>query len=127
MSTVYYTWARTGGYEVSSRGDRRFSAMYAIMPDGRSLEKHYQCCVKGYDPGGHDWRLGKGKPPLDITIDLYEKYKNLWRIWAKHNPLLLQDLKFQMMLKNKTCLSDMFAHTNVNQARALSEILNETP
>lgn len=42
-----YTWKRYGGYEVSSHGDKRFSAFNAIMSDGRSIECHYQCDVKG--------------------------------------------------------------------------------
>ena len=33
-----YKWSKTQGYEVSSRGDKRFSAFNAIMPDGRSCE-----------------------------------------------------------------------------------------
>lgn len=36
----------TYGYEVSTQGDRRFSALVARMPDGRTIEE------------------GKGKPPL---------------------------------------------------------------
>lgn len=33
---VNYTWQRYGGYEVSSRGDKRFSAFYARLADGRN-------------------------------------------------------------------------------------------
>lgn len=51
-----------------------FSAFNAIMPDGRSIEQHYQCDVKGYDPGGRNWRLGKGRPPLDTSKDLWGEY-----------------------------------------------------
>lgn len=36
-------WSRRGGYEVSSKGDRRFSALIALMPDGRTIEQWYQC------------------------------------------------------------------------------------
>ena len=54
------TWSRFGGYECSSKGDARFSAFRARMPDGRSIEEWYQCDVKGYDPGGTAWRSGKG-------------------------------------------------------------------
>src|SRR5690606_2260660 len=35
---VQFTWSRYGGYEVSSKGDARFSAFNARMPDGRSIE-----------------------------------------------------------------------------------------
>jgi hypothetical protein len=29
-------------YEVSSRGDKRFSALYAKLSDGRTIEQAYQ-------------------------------------------------------------------------------------
>ena len=34
-----YTWAQKSpnGYEVSSKGDKRFSALFACMPDGKFL------------------------------------------------------------------------------------------
>lgn len=35
------------GYEVSSSGDKRFSALFAKMADGRTIEEHYQCDIKG--------------------------------------------------------------------------------
>ena len=41
-----YKWARYGGYEVSSKGDKRFSAFNAYLPDGRSIEQVYQCDIK---------------------------------------------------------------------------------
>lgn len=39
---MQYSWKRYGGYEVSTHGDKRFSAFCALMPDGRSIEMHYQ-------------------------------------------------------------------------------------
>jgi hypothetical protein len=63
--TVEITWSRKPpGYEVSSIGDRRFSALFALMPDGRTIEQWYQCDIKGYDIGGRNWKLGNGQPPL---------------------------------------------------------------
>lgn len=120
-----YSWGRytRPGYEVSSKGDKRFSALFAKMPDGRTIEMHYQCDVKGYQPGGKNWRLGKGKPPLKENIDLVKEYQKLWEIWAQDNHELLLELKVILRTKNNT-LTDMFATTNVNQARALSIILN---
>lgn len=119
-----YTWKRHGGYEVSSRGDSRFSAFNAILPDGRSIEQHYQCDVKGYDPGGTNWRRGKGKPPLDRSKDLKNEYLALWETWANHHPELISELSVRA--KEHNCvLSDRFASTPVNQAWALSEILND--
>ena len=121
-----YTWTRYGGYEVSSHGDRRFSAFNAILPDGRSVEMHYQCDVKGYDPGGRNWRLGKGKPPrYPMTKDeVWQKYLELWRVWADNNPALVEELKV-LASEYGNVLSDRFASTPVSQARALAEILNK--
>lgn len=119
-----FTWKRYGGYEVSSRGDVRFSAFNAIMPDGRSIEQHYQCDVKGYDPGGRNWRLGKGRPPLDPNTDLRQEYLKLWRQWSKNNLPLMREL-YRAAKNAGGVLSDRFATTPVNQAHALATILNE--
>lgn len=119
-----FTWKRYGGYECSGRGDKRFSAFSALMPDGRSIEHHYQCDVKAYCPGGTNWRLGKGKPPLDKTIDLYSEYLKLWQIWAKTHEAELFELR-DLATLHGCILSDRFASTEVNQARALADILNQ--
>ena len=64
-------WGRKGkGYQCSSKGDTRYSAFFAKLEDGRSIEQHFQCDTKQYDPGGTNWKLGKGKPPKDKSIDL---------------------------------------------------------
>ena len=120
-----YTWKRYGGYEVSSHGDKRFSAFNAIMPDGRSIECHYQCDIKGYDIGGRNWKLGKGKPPREKVSheEIWQKYLKLWEVWADNSPVLMQELKVLVSKYNNT-LSDKFASTPVNQARALAEVLN---
>ena len=121
-----YTWKRYGGYEVSSHGDKRFSAFNALMPDGRSIEMHYQCDVKGYDVGGTNWRLGKGKPPLKRVSKEYiwDAYMELWWIWSDNHPELMDELK-ECADKYGGILSDKFATTDINQARALATILNQ--
>ena len=116
-------WGRTGGYQCSSKGDKRFSALYAVMPDGRTIEMHYQCDVKGYQPGGRDWRLGKGKPPKNQVLDLYPPYLALWKVWAEHHPDLIDELRSKAAQAGNR-LSDCFASTPINQARALADILN---
>lgn len=124
------TWSRSNrkqpGYEVSSVGDKRFSALTAIMPDGRTIEMWYQCDIKGYDPMGRNWRLGKGKPSRYAYPEdhLYEMYLALWRIWAIHHQAALADLKLKAQ-ENGNNLCDCFASTPINQARALAQILNE--
>lgn len=118
---MQYQWRRFGGYEVSGAGDKRFSAFNARLSDGRSIEEHYQCDVKGYDPGGTNWRLGKGRPPRsDMSReDLWIAYKSLWQAWALAHPELIEELS------SHSILSDRFASTTINQARALAEIMNE--
>jgi len=116
-----YKWTRYSGYEVSSKGDRRFSAFNAIMPDGRSIEVHYQCDVKGYAT----WQEGKGKLPLNESVDLWGEYLLLWREWARNHPELIEELR-QLVAPHDNVLSDRFAKTSVNQARALAVILEET-
>ena len=121
---VFY-WSREGGgYEVSSAGDSRFSAFRAYLPGGRSIEEVYQCDVKGYDPGGTFWRRGKGKPPLDPAVDRWNEYLKLWQMWARHNPILMDDLRKRAGAAGGG-LADKFAKTPVNQANALAHILNE--
>ena len=52
----------------------------------------------------------------------YNGYLPLWQEWAKQNPDLIAELAEKA--KGKT-LTDKFAGTNVSQARALSDILND--
>lgn len=121
-----FSWQRKNGYECSTKGDARFSALNAMLPDGRSIEQWYQCDIKGYDIGGTDWKLGKGKPPLfEYPADhLWQMYLNLWRMWAIHNSHLLIELT-ELAAEKNNVLSDCFASSPINQARALATILNE--
>lgn len=120
-------WSRyaPNSYEVSSQGDKRFSALLAKLNDGRTIEEAYQLDIKGYRSKGNDWRLGKGKPPIvSITKEeQWKQYKQLWKTYLNENPELEQDLLEKA--QNKT-LTDKFASTDISQARALAEILNET-
>lgn len=126
-SGVYYEpivkYSRKGGYECSSRGDKRFSAMYAVMPDGRTIEQHYQCDVKGYDIGGTNWKLGKGNPPLNKEVNVAKAYLTLWNQYLNNNPTYAQELLDLARTKDNT-LSDMFASTAINQASALACLLS---
>lgn len=108
-------------YEVSTAGDKRFSALNARLKDGRTIEEAYQLDVKGYRAHSSDWRAGKGKPGLDPNVDLWVAYKGLWDDWALENPGLIRDLGERAKGK---CLTDKFASSPVSQARALAEILN---
>ncbi|OAM91682.1 hypothetical protein OH491_24750 [Termitidicoccus mucosus] len=124
MRTILFS--RHGGYECSSKGDRRFSAFYATLPDGRTIEQAYQLDVKGYRKFGNNPMLGKGKPPLKPFPEdsLWLAYLDLWRTWAIANPTLLHELR-ELAAKHSHTLSDMFATSAINQARALATLLNE--
>lgn len=113
--------AGLAGYEVSSQGDKRFSALYAKLRDGRSIEEAYQLDIKGYRAYGSDWRAGKGKPALNPVADLWTEYKALWQTWARENPLAMADLADKA---KGQCLTDRFASSPISQARALAEIMN---
>jgi hypothetical protein len=124
-----YRWCRFPGnrpaYEVSGHGDRQYSAFGAVLSDGRSIEEHYQCDVKGYDPGGRNWRLGKGRPPkYNMTVyQQWQAYLDLWRRYFKENPEALTTLRLR--LRDCKLLSDKFATSEINQAKALATLLNE--
>ena len=118
-------WSKAKGYECSSLGDKRFSAFSARLKDGRSIEEHYQCDVKGYDVGGTDWKLGKGKPPLNPNTDLFNAYLNLWKEWVGLEDNWDLILELNALALESGYLRDSYATTPVNQAHALSVILNE--
>lgn len=114
-------WARQHpeGYECSSKGNKTLSAFYAQL-NGLSIEYHYQVTIKGYG----SIQEGKGKPPLQEISqeDLYQKYKFLWKLYFRENPLIYIELRKE---HTETVFTDMFANTPINQARAISELLNE--
>jgi hypothetical protein len=119
-----YRWKRRGGYECSSVGDKRFSALFARLPDGRTIEEAWQLDCKGYRQFTNNWKDAKGKPPLEGFNPTYEDYKGFWATWAKANPELMRELA-TLAVDKDYYLSDVFANTAVSQARALSELLNE--
>jgi len=126
MKSRSMQWARyhPQGYECSSRGDQRFSALFAKLSDGRTIEQAYQLDVKGYRVEGDDWKLGKGKPAINgkTREELWSEYLGLWRQWVRENPALLTELR---MLSVDKVLTDQFATSPINQAHALSDLINE--
>ena len=134
-------WARLtqGGYEVSTQGDKRFSALIATFKKGTiiegvdvggmTIERVYQQIIK---------KSGKGKAPAQDSklynpalktkqeqedFSYTEGYLPLWKIWAEQNPKLIVELG---KLSEGKVLTDKFASTRVSQARALADILNST-
>lgn len=121
----HYYWTRKQGYGVHSRGDTRFSPMFARHTDGRCLEAVYQCDIKGISPGNSDWRVGKGKPPVDTSIDTWKLYLELYRTWAYNHMDLIEELRL-LCKPHDNYLCDWFSTTSLNQAHALATILYET-
>lgn len=121
---MIYDWSRHHplGYECSTRGDHRFSALHAQLADGRTIEEAYQLDVKGYRIRGSDWRLGKGRRALSPGVNLWQSYLDLWGQWARENPALMLDLAQRARYG---ILTDHFAKTGISQARALAHWLNE--
>lgn len=121
-------WARyaANGYECSTRGDKRFSAMCAMLRDGRTIEEAYQLDVKGYRRIGYTAMQAKkdrgAHAPVRLTPkQLWQGYLALWKQWASENPALVRELAEKS--RNKV-LTDMFASSDISQARALAVILD---
>lgn len=139
-NSLEFYWAATSdnNYEVSTKGDSRFSALVATFKPGTSL--------MGIDVGGKTIEFvyqnmikksRKGAPPAKDSIlyneslitkedkenfSYYKGYLPLWQEWAKQNPGLIEELREKA---NGKTLTDQFAYnTSVSQARALAEILN---
>lgn len=134
-------WARTAenSYEVSTRGDKRFSALVAtfkkgtvidgIDVSGKIIEDVYQSVIKksrqGQAPSKDSKLYNESLKTKEEREDFSytEGYLPLWREWAKQNPELMNELRIKSYDKT---LTDQFANTRVSQARALAEILNES-
>lgn len=124
---IEHAKSKVGGYEISTKGDKRFSALVAKLSDGRTIEEAYQLDVKGYRAISNNWRVGKGKRPLHTySFDLYTEYLKLWQQWATENPALMVELRKAVLSKPTPTLTDAFAISSISQSRALASILNET-
>ena len=67
------------------------------------------------------------KPPMPgFRGELAGEYLSLWREWARDNPTLLAELR-ELAIEAGGILTDQFATGFINQAWALSTILNGAP
>ncbi len=88
--------------ECSSLGDRRFSAFYAVLPDGRSIEETYQAAKVFADGStGLPWRTAKGRLPVNMQ-ETTALYSRLWDEYIGSHPDYID------VLKAATGLSDKF-------------------
>lgn len=118
-------WSRyaPNGYECSSHGDTRFSALFARLADGRTLEEAYQLDIKGYRCQTSNWKDAKGKAALNNKSheELLLEYNALWEQWAIENPNLINELE---QISRGKVLTDKFATSDICQAHALSLIID---
>lgn len=137
--TSKISWSRTSdnSYEVSTAGDKRFSALNAkfkpgtiidgVDVGGRTIEDVYQSVIKksrkGQAPAKDSKLYNESLKTKEEREDFSytEGYLPLWQEWAKQNPELIQELREKSAGK---VLTDKFASTRVSQARALADILN---
>ncbi len=127
--TIIKGGARTAddGFEVSTAGDdfgKQFSALNAKFADGDTVELKW-AKAKGYST----IKAAKNQPMIDAQgrvienfDQYYEEYLKIWNAWADENPDLIQELAVKAQGKT---LTDKFAKTDNNQARALAEIINK--
>ena len=144
--TVQWAVKADNSYEVSTAGDKRFSALNATFQEGTifegqdvggyTIEEVYQTFAK-HGELSKNWQKYKGKGPSEgslvytdkeLTKEEYENhsyekaYLPLWQLWAEQNPELIEDLREKS--KGKILTDKYASRTTVSQARALADILN---
>ncbi len=107
--------------ECSTKGDKRFSAFYARLPqyNYKSIEELYQG-AKVFEDGstGLSWKEAKGKKAVNQEFVSWF-YSNLWDEYIEDHKDLLR------VLKEASGLSDMFGQEgHVCQATELWRIRN---
>jgi len=103
-----------------SRGDKRFSALYAILNSyqGHTIEYLYQVAIKGYN----SIKEGKGrKGKLMSYAAQRTKYRYLWWLYLEENPTLKNYLRGKR--KEGYIFVDRFAKQGViNQGDTLMSL-----
>lgn len=109
--------------ECSSRGDKRFSAMYARVKllGNRTIEEIYQGSKRFEDGStGLSIKEAKGRKPVNME-ETAEIYSLLWDTYIEENPDLIE------VLQSATGLSDIFGQEgHVCQATELWRIREES-
>lgn len=104
--------------ECSSRGDKRFSAFYAIVR-GKCIEQWYQEAKEFEDGVDLGWRERQGCKPLNPEA-VHRLYSGLWNEYMAAHPELLP------VLAAATGLADIFGKPgHACQATDLWRIRNE--
>ena len=122
--------------ECSSRGDKRFSALYAkVIFDGKydSIEHHYQKCKRK----NNGLKVSKGEKPDYIIINKYKLpinflspfYKYLWFIYLESHQELVKYASafdsFTDMFKGKNTINsqaDVIKEYITNKKKLIDDI-----
>lgn len=126
---IYGARRHHSGYEVSSKGNKDFSAFFARLRNGKTIEEAYQLDIKGYRELGYTVRDAKGKPPR-IPRSFTETdflYTELWWKYLGQNPKKEQFLRQVIHSGRYEALTDMFANTNISQAKSIAQCLCVNP
>ena len=105
--------------ECSSKGDKRFSAFYAVV-NGRSIEAQYQA-AKVLEDGstGLHWRKTRGKLAINQE-EVRVLYSRLWDQYMDEHPELID------VIRAASGLSDIFGQRgHACQATELWRIRND--
>ena len=104
--------------ECSSRGDKRFSAFYAVVR-GKCIERWYQEAKEFEEGVDLGWRERQGCKPLN-PVEVAKLYASLWDQYMAGHPELLP------VLVEASGLSDVFGKVgHCCQATELWRIRNE--
>ena len=107
--------------ECSSRGDKRFSALYVRIGDPvRTIEEIYQS-AKVFEDGSTNlsWREAKGRKPVNVDF-VRELYSRCW------DEYILTNMELLDVLRLATGLSDVFGQSgHACQATELWRIRND--
>lgn len=125
-----WTWSRKPkagkrNYEFSSKGDKRFSPLYAKLPSGITVEEWYHLDLKGYRGKVGHWIEAKGRNPLNPMSPEYRYHafkQKLVEFLFNDIPLLKE---FIEIAKHHDNFIDRFATTKINQARAYADIARD--
>lgn len=108
--------------ECSSKGDKRFSAMYARLKsfNGRTIEEIYQAS-KVFADGSTNLSIAECKGKKAVNMDYCTKlYAQLWDLYFSENPELLD------VIKKYNGFSDMFGKPGCQcQAKEIYRIKNK--
>lgn len=125
----FFTWLTTGENFGNSKATEEYrqAILHKLIstPKGTNilyyteLNRPSHATVLGYLIN-HKEFITNYKDSIE-DFSYYEGYLPLWQEWAKQNPALISELKAKSAGKT---LTDKFARTKVNQARALTDIIN---